>query len=121
MTSDDRPDSTREARLEEVLAAYLRAVEAGPKPDHAAILAKHPDLADDLQSFFANHAAIGRMAQPLKNQGLDATIGFTPADGAPGNRLRYVGDYELLEEIARGGMGVVYRAKQKSLNRTVAV
>src|SRR5262249_45234582 len=84
-------------------------------------IAEHPDLADDLRSFFAAQSYVVKAAQSFKaaydpNQ---PTIG---ADGADvPETIRYFGDYEVLAEIARGGMGVVYKARQVSLNRVVAL
>jgi eukaryotic-like serine/threonine-protein kinase len=112
---------TRDERLADVVTRYFQARERGAAPDPAAVIADHPDLADDLRSFFAAQSQVARAAAPL-NAAFDPDLATAGADGpvAPAV-VRYLGDYELLEEIARGGMGVVYKARQVSLNRVVAV
>jgi len=120
-------NSPRDDRFEALLADYLRRVDAGETVDRAALVAANPDLAGDLESFFRNRDALERIAEPLRagsGSADDPTLGLAEAtDGADGMRpqVRYFGDYELLSEIARGGMGVVYRARQRSLNRLVAL
>jgi WD40 repeat protein len=107
------PDSESRRTLDEAIAEYFQAVEAGRSPDPKAWLSRYPSLASELDAFFKDHAAFERMAATL--HGPKAATDVVPT------RVRYFGDYELLEEIARGGMGVVYKARQVSLNRTVAV
>src|SRR6478752_2544584 len=80
--------------LDEVLAAHLRAIESGENPSRDELLARYPDLADELRDFFSNRDRMNRLAQPLCEPTLAA-----PADSAI-ERIRYFGDYEVLEEIA---------------------
>src|SRR5215831_11542038 len=67
--SDEPILSSRELLLQEVLAAYLQAVEAGRSPDRKEILARHPDLAADLESFFADHDRMRGAAAPFRPAG----------------------------------------------------
>jgi serine/threonine-protein kinase len=106
---DDTSAFDPERRLDEVIANYLRAERGGQAPDEGEVLARHPDLADGLREFFADRASVRRLTEPAR------------AVLAPGTPVRYFGDYEIIEEVGRGAMGVVYRAKQVSLGRVVAL
>ena len=62
----DRENSDREERLDQILATYLRALDAGETPDHARIIADHPDLRSDLNEFFSGQARLHDWAAPMR-------------------------------------------------------
>src|SRR5262245_42803004 len=128
MNSDANGVAERDARLDEVVADYLRAVDAGREPDRGSLFARHPDLADDLAAFFANRdlveswAALVRETSPVSpptcphcRGALDCCETEASCSGC-GARFRLegpsavprpadgrLGRFTLLEEVGRGG------------------
>jgi serine/threonine protein kinase len=120
MTHDPTADPDREERLNEALLAYVEARQAGREPDRGRFLASHPDLRDELEEFFASHDEVERLAVVLRAGG-ERGAPPRPAAGASAADVGELGDFRLLREVGRGGMGVVYEAEQLSLRRRVAL
>ena len=97
---------------------------------------QYPGLAGELALFFANQDHVGQLTAPLRDGSRSSFAGgsdpaLVPFPGSRARRIaakpitmhpaetrvRYFGDYELIEILAQGGMGVVYKARQVSLNR----
>ncbi len=112
-------ESEREQRLNDALVTCLEAVEGGrPVPE---VLAAYPEFCVELRQFFATREQIGRMAAPDEGRTGPAAplhVGDSLAPALEGGRL---GDFRLVAEVGRGGMGVVYEAEQLSLKRKVAL
>ncbi|HPM80851.1 MAG TPA: serine/threonine-protein kinase [Candidatus Anammoximicrobium sp.] len=107
-----------EDRLVQAVQAYLQEWEQGRRPDRLQWLARYPDLApalaDCLDGLGLMHeAAASLQSAPPPASGHDA--GSVVQPGIP------VGDFQIVREIGRGGMGIIYEAIQLSLGRRVAL
>jgi serine/threonine protein kinase len=120
MTHEPSSAADRETRLNDALLAYVEARQAGREPDRGELLAAYPDLRPDLEEFFAGHDEVERLAAPLR-KGVERDSNARSDAGDGSQDIGQLGDFRLLREIGRGGMGVVYEAQQASLRRRVAL
>ncbi len=98
----------RETRLAQLAEQYFARVRAGESVSVDDYATRHPDLADEIRELFPSLELL---------ESSESTRPPVPASLA-GTML---GEYRLLREIGRGGMGVVYEAEQESLGRRVAL
>jgi serine/threonine-protein kinase len=111
------------------LDEYLRELHAGRQPDRAAFLKQHPELADALNCIEALDQLIPAPPPSMNPPAVPEnhpTLAHVRAESGPEPSADAVhipdfGDYELLEEIGRGGMGIIWKARQKKLDRLVAI
>jgi WD40 repeat protein/tRNA A-37 threonylcarbamoyl transferase component Bud32 len=128
MTPSSPSDALRQGLLGEVLKEYMERLDRGEGADREQLLARHPELAEALRSYFAGVDEVARLARPAPEEAPRPSLARTspepgqPAEPPPADgKARIVGDYELLEKIGQGGMGVIYKARQRSLQRLVAL
>src|SRR5437660_7868259 len=109
MADASEPITSAGDPLDAIVAEYVQQVEAGAVPDREALLQCHPDLAERLRAFFADYDRLDRQAAELRLSADPNRTTDLPGPVIELPRVRYFGDYELLEVIAHGGMGVIYK------------
>src|SRR5262249_5798184 len=110
-TSTSSADYGRFDELAEEFAARYRR---GERPGLQEYIDRCPDLADEIRELVPAVVGVERVGKDQPERpGAVAAVALPPLD--------QVGDYRVLREVGRGGMGVVYEAEQVSLGRRVAL
>jgi eukaryotic-like serine/threonine-protein kinase len=104
--------------FEVIAESFLAKFRAGERPGIEDLAARHPELADQIRDLLP---ALVMVEQDLTIDPDPRSNGPQPPPASVPSSERRLGDYRILREIGRGGMGVVYEAEQVSLGRRVAL
>ena len=116
MSTGSLSDSdSRNQKLDQAILEFLRAQEDGVPLDIQELLKKHVDVADDLEAFIDQQIRFGKLTAPVRD------FSALTTDTVSNTTIEEFGDYQIIGEIGRGGMGVIYEACQKGLSRRVAL
>jgi serine/threonine-protein kinase len=127
-TPGTEADPARDEKLASLIGEFTDQLRCGRQPDVNTIVQKHPELADELRQLWAlaqladHFAGTRKESMPSGNRPTKIPVNGQQGTAAICSPLpRMFGDYELLEELGQGGMGVVYKACQRQPERIVAI
>ncbi len=123
--SDSEPDDGEvlgeDPRVIEVVEEYMQDLDAGRTPDRQSYLSRYPELAGAIRQCLEGLDLVRGGITGQKPQSSDMGSSTESTAEAGSHFIKPLGDFQILREIARGGMGVVYEAVQLSLGRRVAL
>lgn len=116
MNSDNAPsdDADTYASVDVLASDFIARYRTGDRPTVEEYASRHPELGETIRSIFPLALSVEKVKvdQQAEQDG-SATLA--------GRVIERLGDFRIVREIGRGGMGIVYEAMQESLGRTVAI
>ena len=106
-------------RVAELAEEFVERYRAGQRPPLSEYINKYPELADEIRDLFPALVMVENLAPDNDDSIFDPQQ--QPVDVADSAEHRQLGDYHIIREVGRGGMGIVFEAEQESLGRRVAL